>query len=323
VPGATLGRADEDVCPYATSGSWAVWGVEAGVEHPHTTTWMSRTFVRFSLRARSMPRVPQRSRFRYTIAMGKAGQCVHWERSIGEWKGGLEVVATSESMVDIGLRVHVGDGSEEVSALLSRPLDAQCLLVLGHGAGAGMRHRGMEALSAALALAGVATFRYQFPYMERGGGAPDSQQVSMDTVRAAVVAAADAAPDLPLFAGGRSYGGRMTSNAAAAAPLPRVRGIVFFGFPLHPAGRPATSRAKHLAGVTVPMLFLQGTRDQLAEIELLSPVVESLGKLATLRVIDVADHSFHVLKRSSRTDEEILAELAQTVRDWTSCIMRG
>jgi predicted alpha/beta-hydrolase family hydrolase len=212
--------------------------------------------------------------------------------------------------------VTVGNGAQ-VSSLLSRPVDAQSLMVLGHGAGAGMRHPTMEALSEHLNRAGIATFRYQFPYMERGSGPPDPTPVLTATVRAAVQAAADAAPDLPLFAGGKSMGGRMTSTGAAEEPLRGVRGLVFFGFPLHPAGRPGTSRARHLAKVTVPMLFLQGTRDKLAGLELIQEVCAALEEQATLHVIDGADHSFKVLKRSGRTDEQVLLEIADVTRRWT------
>jgi predicted alpha/beta-hydrolase family hydrolase len=175
----------------------------------------------------------------------------------------------------------------------------------------------MEALAEALAGTGVATFRYQFPYMEKRAGRPDPPPVLAATVRAAVAAAAGAVRDLSLLAGGKSMGGRMTSQAAAAGPLPGVRGLVFFGFPLHPAGKPAITRAAHLSAVTTPMLFLDGTRDKLAELDLLRPVCESLGERATLHVIDGADHSFHMLKSSGRTDQEVLKEMAETVRGWS------
>jgi predicted alpha/beta-hydrolase family hydrolase len=179
-----------------------------------------------------------------------------------------------------------------------------------------MEHRFMEAASACLAGHGIATLRYQFPYMEAGSRRPDVRATLLATVRAAAALAAATAPDLPLFAGGKSMGGRMTSLAAAEAPLAGVRGLVFFGFPLHPAGRPSIERAGHLARVTVPMLFLQGTRDQLAEIDLLRPVCAGLGDRATLHVVEGADHSFHMLKRSGRSDQEVLAELARTVAKW-------
>ena len=205
-----------------------------------------------------------------------------------------------------------------VAALLLRPAGARCLYVFAHGAGAGMRHRFMEAASARLAGHGIATLRYQFPYMEADGRRPDSRATLLATVRAAVRAAAEAAPDLPLLAGGKSMGGRMTSQAAAEAPLPGVRGLVFFGFPLHPAGRPSTERADHLGNVRLPMLFLQGERDKLAEIDLLRPVCAGLGEGATLHVVPEADHSFHLPKRSGRSDDEVLAELARIVAEWSA-----
>jgi predicted alpha/beta-hydrolase family hydrolase len=204
----------------------------------------------------------------------------------------------------------------EVSAILLRPADATALLVLGHGASSGMRHALLEGLSAALAAQGIATFRYQFPYMERGGGGRDSQAVLLATVRAAVAAGAAAAPDLPLFAGGHSMGGRMTSLAAAEAPLAPLRGIVFVAFPLYLAGKPATERAEHLARVTLPMLFLSGTRDELADLELLRPVCERLASRATLHVVETADHGFKVLKRTRTSSEPVLDELARVTREW-------
>jgi len=215
------------------------------------------------------------------------------------------------------LRFEASAGCE-VGALLLRPADARWLFVFGHGAGAGMQHRFMEAASARLAGHGIATLRYQFPYMEAGSRRPDSRATLLATVRAAVRAAAAAAPDLPLLAGGKSMGGRMTSQAAAEAPLAGVRGLVFFGFPLHPAGRPSTERADHLGNVRLPMLFLQGERDKLAEIDLLRPVCAGLGERATLHVVPEADHSFHVPKRSGRSDDEVLAELARTVAAWSA-----
>jgi predicted alpha/beta-hydrolase family hydrolase len=185
-----------------------------------------------------------------------------------------------------------------VSAILERPANARWMLALAHGAGAGMRHPFLTALARELAEAQVATLRYQFPYMEQQRRVPDTPSVLTATVRAAVRAAAGAAPELPLLAGGKSLGGRMTSTAAAREPLEGVCGIVFFGFPLHPPNRPETKRAEHLARVGVPMLFLQGTRDTLANLDLLRPVCAGLESRATLRVIAEADHSFHVLKRS-------------------------
>jgi hypothetical protein len=216
------------------------------------------------------------------------------------------------------LRFDAGAG--EVSALLELPAGARWLLVLAHGAGAGMRHRFLEAAAAKLAARGIATFRYQFPYMEAGSGRPDRPPKLVATVRAAVAAAAREAPGLPLLAGGKSMGGRMTSTAAAEEPLPGVRGLVFFGFPLHPPGRPGTERAAHLAAVSAPMLFLQGTRDDFAGLDLLRPVLAPLGALATLHVVDGADHSFGVRKASGRTGEEVLDELADAVAAWADAL---
>src|SRR5579864_6034923 len=208
----------------------------------------------------------------------------------------------------------------EVSALLLRPEDARRLLVLAHGAGAGMRHPFMEKLAGELASVGVATLRYQFPYVEEHRRVPDAPALLEATVVAAVRAAAEAAPGLPLLAGGKSMGGRMTSQAAAQRPLDGVRGIVFFGFPLHPPKQPGTKRADHLAKVTVPMLFVQGTRDTFADLKLLRPVCAKLGSRATLHVIETADHSFHVLKSSGRNDAEVLRELAEAAAAWAEGI---
>jgi predicted alpha/beta-hydrolase family hydrolase len=181
-----------------------------------------------------------------------------------------------------------------------------------------MRHRQMVATSQALAAAGIATLRYNFPYKEHGSGRPDPAPVATATVRAAVRAAAEVAPDLPLLAGGRSFGGRMTSLAASAEPLPGVRGLVFFGFPLHPSGKPGTERAAHLSRVGVPLLFLQGSKDTLAELSLLRPVVADLGQRATLHIVEEADHGFHVPKRSGTTDEGVLEHLAQIIAAWAA-----
>lgn len=210
----------------------------------------------------------------------------------------------------------------EVSALWLRPADACWLLVLAHGAGAGMRHPFLGKLAAELAAVDVATLRYQFPYMERHRRAPDSPPVLTSTVRAAVHAAAETAPDLPILAGGKSMGGRMTSQAAAEHPpeLEKIQGLIFFGFPLHPPGKPGTKRAEHLPQVRKPMLFLQGTRDQFADLSLLRPICGDLGATATLHVIETADHSFHVLKSYGKSEAEVLRELAQTVRTWADKI---
>jgi predicted alpha/beta-hydrolase family hydrolase len=207
-------------------------------------------------------------------------------------------------------------GGAEVSALLIMPAKPTALYVFAHGAGAGMNHVFMEAIALRLSKRGIGTLRYQFPYIEQGGRRPDPEPVLFATVRAAIAAGREAAGDLPLLAGGKSMGGRMTSRAAAVEPLQGVSGIVFLGFPLHPAGAPGISRAAHLDQVELPMLFLQGTRDALADLTLLEPVIQRLGARATLRVIDQADHSFHVLKRSGRTDNQILDELADAVAEW-------
>jgi len=212
------------------------------------------------------------------------------------------------------------EGGGEVSALLLRPAKARRLLVLAHGAGAGMSHPFMEKLAGELAGVGVATLRYQFPYMEARRRVPDAPAVLMAMVVAAVRAAAEAAPGLPLLAGGKSMGGRMTSQAAAQRPLDGVRGLVFFGFPLHSPNQPGTKRADHLAKVAMPMLFLQGTRDTFADLQLLSPVCTKLGSRATLHVIETADHSFHVLKKSGRSDPEVLRELAEKAASWAEGI---
>jgi uncharacterized protein len=213
------------------------------------------------------------------------------------------------------LKISVGPGVT-VSGLLLNPPVSKALLVLGHGAGAGMRHPFMEALARELAGVGVATFRYQFPYMEDRRRVPDSPLVLTSTVQAAVRTAAEEAPGLPVLAGGKSMGGRMTSQAAAEGKLEGVRGLVFFGFPLHPPKRPATKRGEHLSGVRIPMLFLQGTRDDLADLTLLRSIVKGLGALATMHVIDSADHSFHVLKSSGNTDSAVVRELAETTARW-------
>ena len=205
----------------------------------------------------------------------------------------------------------------DVSAILLRPPDSQSLLVLAHGAGAGMKHPFMAALADELALQKIATFRFQFPYMEQRRKVPDRPRVLTAAVQAAVHAASKAAPGLPLFAGGKSLGGRMTSTAAAESGLDGVQGLVFFGFPLHPPDQPGTKRAEHLRRVKLPMLFLQGTRDALADLKLLRPISEELGPRATLQVIDSADHSFHVLKSSGKTDADILRDLARFVAAWT------
>jgi predicted alpha/beta-hydrolase family hydrolase len=210
------------------------------------------------------------------------------------------------------------EGAGEVSAILLRPAKPHWLLVLAHGAGAGMSHPFLEALANELATAGVATFRYQFPYREQKRRAPDRPPVLTATVAAAVRAASKTAPGLPLLAGGKSMGGRMTSTAAAQQPLEGVRGLVFFGFPLHPPDKPGTRRGDHLAEVKLPMLFLQGTRDTFADLKLLRPICAKLGSTTTLHVIEGADHSFHVLQSSGKTDAQVLQELAETTVSWAN-----
>ncbi len=214
------------------------------------------------------------------------------------------------------VRFAAGERAGEVSGLLLRPDGARLLYVLAHGAGAGMRHPFLESISQRLAERSIATLRYQFPYMEQRARRPDSPAVAAATVRAAVMEAARVAPGLPLVAGGKSFGGRMTSTAQADAPLPSVRGLVFLGFPLHPPGRPGDSRAEHLAQVRIPMLFLQGDRDDFADLKLLKPLVKRLGDRATLHHVEGGDHSFHVLKRSGRTDTEVMGELVGRIADW-------
>ena len=204
----------------------------------------------------------------------------------------------------------------EVSGLLLRPKDARLLYVLAHGAGAGMRHPFLESISQRLAEQGIATLRYQFPYMERRSRRPDPPAVAAATVRAAVAEAARIAPDLPLVAGGKSFGGRMTSTAQAEEPLPGVRGLVFLGFPLHPPGRPDDKRAEHLAHVQVPVLFLQGTRDDFAALKLLQPLVKGLGERATLHLVEGGDHSFRVLTKSGRSEGEVMGEVVSTIVEW-------
>lgn len=201
-----------------------------------------------------------------------------------------------------------------------RPEDASAALVLAHGAGAGMEHRGMASVAVGLAERGVATFRFEFPYMARGSRRPDTPAIAQAAVRAAVGEARGLAGGLPIFAGGRSFGGRMTSQAQAAAPLDGVRGLVFFAFPLHPAGKPGTDRAAHLREIGIPMLFLQGTRDALATLDLLEAVVDSLGDGATLALAEGADHSFHVPRSSGRTDREALDAMLDEAAKWIEAL---
>jgi len=212
------------------------------------------------------------------------------------------------------------DDAQIVSGLLQAPAGARACYVVAHGAGAGMTHPFMASVADDLAQRGIATLRYQFPYMERGSKRPDTPAVAHAAVRAAVAEAAQRCEGLPLLAGGKSFGGRMTSQAQAAAPLPGVRGLVFVGFPLHPAGRPGLDRAAHLDAVRCPMLFLQGTRDELAELALLKNVVDRLGSLATLHLVDDADHSFHVRASSGRDDVQVCNAMLDTMAAWIATL---
>ncbi len=218
------------------------------------------------------------------------------------------------------ISIAVADGVS-VSGLLQTPPQARACYVLAHGAGAGMTHPFMAAVADGLGQRGIATLRYQFAYMERGSKRPDPPQLAHAAVRAAVAAAQNALPKLPLLAGGKSFGGRMTSQAQAQAPLPGVRGLVFLGFPLHPAGRPSAERAAHLFDVKVPMLFLQGTRDTLAALDQLEPLCKALGKRATLKLFADADHSFHVPARTGRTDAQVLAQVLDAFAVWVADIV--
>jgi uncharacterized protein len=209
--------------------------------------------------------------------------------------------------------------AHSVSTLWQCPPRATACFVFAHGAGAGMRHAFMEAFATGVAARGIATLRFQFPYMERGSRRPDPPPLCHATVRAAVAEAARRT-DVPLFAGGRSFGGRMTSQAQAEQPLPGVKGLAFLGFPLHPAKQPSIERAEHLSNITIPMLFLQGTRDELAELELLEPLIARLGEQATLTLSQDANHAFHVAARTGRTDEQVLEGLIDSLTAWTGSI---
>ena len=215
------------------------------------------------------------------------------------------------------------DDERRVSGLLIMPKGAHALYVLAHGAGAGMNHPFMATIAALLAERGVATLRYQFPYMEKGARRPDPPKVAEATVRAAVAEAARLAPRLPLFAGGKSFGGRMTSQAEAAAHMDGVKGLAFLGFPLHPPGAPADTRGAHLADVGIPMLFLQGTRDEFADLGLLQPLVRKLGSKATLHLVDDANHSFRVPARTGRKEADVMAELADALAEWIDAVLAG
>jgi predicted alpha/beta-hydrolase family hydrolase len=208
-----------------------------------------------------------------------------------------------------------------VSALLLTPDGARACYVLAHGAGAGMSHPFMAAIANGLAERGIATLRYQFPYMEQGSKRPDAPKLAQATVRAAVLEASRLAPELPLLAGGKSFGGRMTSQAQAASPLPRVHGLAFLGFPLHPSGRLSDERATHLFRIEIPMLFLQGTRDALADTQLMQALVRRLGSRASLKLIEDADHSFRVPKRAGRTDAEVRSDMLDTLAGWIETVV--
>ena len=213
------------------------------------------------------------------------------------------------------------DDAISVSGLLQAPTNARACYVLAHGAGAGMHHAFMAAVAKELAVRGIATLRYQFPYMEKGGKRPDPPKLAHAAVRAAVAEAARLLPKLPLIAGGKSFGGRMTSQAQAAAALPGVCSLAFLGFPLHPAGRPSQERADHLFDVQIPMLFLQGSRDQLAMLEQIEPVCKALGVRATLEIFPDADHSFHVPAKTGRRDPEVRAEVLNRFVAWIDKII--
>jgi uncharacterized protein len=210
--------------------------------------------------------------------------------------------------------------ADPVSALLDLPPRPRACYVFAHGAGAGMTHSFMATVAQGLAERGIATLRYQFSYMEKGSKRPDPPAVAHTAVRAAVAEAARRCPGLPLIAGGKSFGGRMTSQTQASAPLDGVVGLAFFGFPLHPAGKPSDDRAKHLSGIKIPMLFLQDTRDSLAELKLLEPLIKRLGRSATLHRVEGADHSFHVPVRSGRNDAEVMREILDAFADWVRAI---
>jgi uncharacterized protein len=219
------------------------------------------------------------------------------------------------------IRITV-DPTHEVSGLWQLPSSARACYVLGPGAGAGMEHVFMAAVASELSDRGIATLRYQFPYMEKRSRRPDPPELCQATVRAACAEAARRAPELAVIGGGKSFGGRMTSQAQAASPLAGVRGIAFLGFPLHPPRQPADERGRHLFDVTVPMLFLQGTRDQLADLTLLEPLIARLGERATLKVFPEADHSFHVPARTGRNDLALMRELADTLVAWIDTTAR-
>jgi len=234
--------------------------------------------------------------------------------------GNLGFIVSGQNAKPASIEV---DDAVRVSGLLQAPPRARACVVLAHGAGAGMAHPFMATVAAELAQREIATLRYQFPYMERGSKRPDPPKLAHATVRAATAETSRLLPGLPLIAGGKSFGGRMTSQAQAAAPLPGVRGLAFLGFPLHPAGRPATERGKHLFAVQIPMLFLQGTRDALAMLDLLEPLCRALGERATLRLFEQADHFFHVPARTGRTDAQVRSEMLDALAAWIASVVAG
>jgi uncharacterized protein len=225
---------------------------------------------------------------------------------------------STASIEKITIRI---DATHQVSGLLDVPPQSRACYVLAHGAGAGMTHPFMTAVAAGLGKRGIATLRYQFPYMEQGSKRPDAPRLAHATVGAAVAAAIRLAPDLALVAGGKSFGGRMTSQAQSIVPLPNVRGLAFLGFPLHPAKKPSDDRAQHLFDVQIPMLFLQGTRDALADLSLLAPLVESLGARATLKLFAGADHAFHVAGRAAPSDDEVRQKILDALASWIDALL--
>lgn len=219
------------------------------------------------------------------------------------------------------LRIKVSENIGDVSALFYLPKDAEFVLLFAHGAGAGMKNKFMEQVSISLAEKNIATIRFNFPYMEIGKKVPDKKSVCVETIKAAAEKSSKLCPKIPLFAGGKSFGGRMTSTAASEGNLPDVKGIVFFGFPLHAPGKPANERAEHLYKVNIPMLFLQGTRDALASLDLLKPVLKKIGKKAELFIVDGADHSFHVPKENKLKDSEVIELICTEIKKWFNSII--
>ncbi|MEO8665229.1 MAG: alpha/beta family hydrolase [Ignavibacteria bacterium] len=226
------------------------------------------------------------------------------------------MTAESNKTTKKSLRINVSKTIGDVSAIFYSPAKAKYILVFAHGAGAGMNNKFMEQVSVDLAELGIATLRFNFPYMENGKKVPDRKPVCIETISAAVQKASKLCPKIPVFAGGKSFGGRMTSTSASEDALPAIKGIIFFGFPLHAPGKPSNDRAEHLYKVNVPMLFLQGTRDALASLELLKPVIKKIGKKAELFIVDGADHSFHVSKDFKMKDSDAIAMICNEVKNW-------